>query len=37
MSVPRHDGLLVNMVNENIEKDFNITCDKNSNNHVMRI
>ena len=25
MSVPRHDGLLVDMVNESIEEDYNIT------------
>ena len=27
MSVSRHDGLLVDMVNESIEEDYNITCD----------
>ena len=37
MSVPRHDGLLVDMVNESIEEDYNITCDKISNKHVTRI
>ena len=37
MSVPRHDGLLVDMVNESIEEDYNITCDEIPNNHVKRI
>ena len=36
MSVPRHDGLLVDMVNESIEGDYNITCDELSNKHVTR-
>ena len=31
MSVPRHDGLLVDMVIESIEEDSNITCDEDSN------
>ena len=33
MSVPRHDGLLVDMVNESIEEDSNITYDEDSNKH----
>ena len=37
MSVPRHDRLLVDMVNESIEVDYNITCDEISNKHVTRI
>ena len=39
MSVPHHDGLLVDIVNENIEEDYNITCDGILNKHVtsMRI
>ena len=37
MSVPRHDGLLADMVNESIEEDYNITCDEISNKHVTRI
>ena len=37
MSVPRHDGLLVDMVNEMIEEDYNITCDEISNKHVTTI
>ena len=37
MPVPRLDGLLVDMVNESIEGDSNITCDKESNKHVTRI
>ena len=28
MSVPCHDGFLVDMVNENIEEDLNTTCEK---------
>ena len=32
MSVPHHDGLLVDMVNDSIEEDSNIlTCDEDSN------
>ena len=31
MSVPHHDGLLVDMVNESIKYDSNITCDKDLN------
>ena len=34
VSVPRHDALLVEMVNENIEQDLNTTCDEESNKHV---
>ena len=30
VSVPRHDALLVDMVNENIEQDLNTTCDEES-------
>ena len=37
VSVPRHDRLLVDMVNESIEEDYNITCDEISNKHVTRI
>ena len=37
MSVPRHDGFLVDMVNEIIEEDYNISCDEISNKHVTRI
>ena len=37
MSVPHHDRLLVDMVNESIEGDYNITCDEISNKHVTRI
>ena len=37
VSVPRHDGLLVVMVNESIEEDYNITGDEISNKHVTRI
>ena len=37
MSVSRHDGLLVDMVNESIEEDYNITCEEISNKHVTRI
>ena len=37
MSVPRHDGLLVDMIKESIEEDYNITCDEISNKHVTRI
>ena len=37
VSVPRHDKLLVDMVNERIEKDYNITCDEISNKYVTRI
>ena len=28
MSVQRHDGLLVDIVNESIEQDYNITCNE---------
>ena len=34
VSVSRHDRLLVDMVNESIEVDYNITCDEISNKHV---
>ena len=34
VSVPLHDGLLVDIVNERIEEDHNIACDKISNKHV---
>ena len=37
VSVPGHDRLLVDMVNESIEEDYNITCDEISNKHVTRI
>ena len=37
MSVPRHDILPVDMVNESIEADYNITYDKISIKHVTRI
>ena len=37
MFVPRNDGLLVDMINESIEQDYNITCDEISNKHVTRI
>ena len=37
VSVPLLDGLLVDMVNESIEEDSNITCDENSNKHMTRI
>ena len=37
MSVPRHDGLLLDMVNESIEEDYNITCVEISNKHLTRI
>ena len=37
VSVPRHDGLLVDMVNESIEVDSNITCDADLNKHVTKI
>ena len=37
MCVTRHDGLRVDMVNESIEEDYNITCDEITNNHVTRI
>ena len=37
VSVPRHDGLLGDMVNESIEEDYNITCDEISNKHVTKI
>ena len=37
LPVPSHDGLLVDMVNESIEEDYNITCDKISNKHVTRM
>ena len=37
MSVPRHAGLLVDMVNESIEDYYNITYDEISNKHVTRI
>ena len=31
VSVPRHDRLLVDMVNDSIEEDSNITCDEDLN------
>ena len=31
LSVPRLDGLLVDMVNDSIEEDYNITCEEDSN------
>ena len=31
VSVPHHDGLLLDMVNDSIEEDSNITCDEDSN------
>ena len=31
VSVPCHDGLLVDMVNESIEEDSNTTCNEDSN------
>ena len=34
---PRHDGLPVDIVNENIKEDYNITCDEISSKHVTRI
>ena len=37
MPVPCHDGFLVDMVNESIEEDSNITCGEDSNKHVTRI
>ena len=37
MSVSRHGGLLVDMVNDSIEEDSNITCDEGYNKHVTRI
>ena len=31
VSVPRHDGWLVDMVNESNKEDLNTTCDEDSN------
>ena len=36
VSVLRHDGLLVDMVNESIEENYNITCDEISNKLARR-
>ena len=37
MPVPRHVGLLVDMINESIGEDYNITRDEISYKHVTRI
>ena len=37
VSVPRHDGLLVDMVNESIQEDLNIACDEDWGRHVTGI